>query len=76
MRDETDEQQPGEEEDADGEYGVSSIEYGEEEAGPGEGGEVGAGVVLLSGMAYFSEVYAARGTPVTLCACFEALSSK
>ena len=32
--------------------------------------------VLLSGMAYFSEVYAVRGTPVTLWACFEALLSK
>ena len=32
MRDEADEEKPGEQEDADGEYGVSSIEYSEMQA--------------------------------------------
>lgn len=45
VRDEADEEKADEQPDANGEYGVSSIEYGEEEAGPGERGEVGAGVV-------------------------------
>ena len=44
-RDEADEQKADEKEEAEGEYGVSSIEYGEEEAGPRERGEVGAGVI-------------------------------
>ena len=45
MRDEADEQKASEQEEAEEEYGVSSIEYGKEEAGPGERGEVGAGVI-------------------------------
>ena len=45
VRDEADEKQSSEQEDAEGEYGVSSIEYGEDESGPCERGEVGVGVI-------------------------------